>query len=191
LLIGQDFNVGRGCAVIYVWRTIPVGHEKNPTKEAIQALVAAGEIIDSFDTPDTIRALKEHYPYHIYKDRTIYPDATGDNRKSVNATITDLSLMKREGYRVVQSNVNPPIKERVMATNVAFCNAQGVRRLFVDTDKCPNFTEALLQQAYDKNGLPEKGETKSDDVTDAGTYPVVHHFPMRPNKMFTTSVGGL
>lgn len=191
LHIGQDFNVGRGCAITYVMRTLDREHPQNATDLPLNVMVACGEVVDSFDTPDTIRALNAHYSPDVFRERIIYPDATGDNRKSVNATITDLSLMRHAGFRVLQNNINPPIKERVMATNAAFCNAKGVRRVFVDTEKCPHLTEALQQQAYDKNGLPEKGESKYDDLTDAGTYPVNHHFPLRPNKMFTRTVGGL
>lgn len=191
LHIGQDFNVGRGCAVIYVMRTLDRSHPQNTTGMPLQVMVATGEVVDSFDTPDTIRALEEKFPAKKYSDRFLYPDATGDNRKSVNATLTDISLMRRAGYQIRQKNVNPPIKERVIGTNAAFCNAIGVRRLFVDTKKAPYFTEALIQQAYDKNGLPQKGELKYDDLTDSGSYPVDWHFPMRPNKMFTAALGGL
>lgn len=191
LHIGQDFNVGRGCAVIYKEIVLADDHPKNDTGKPMQALVAVGEVADSFDTPDTIRALNENFPKRMFEERIIYPDATGDNRRSVNATITDIALMRHAGFRIRQNNVNPPIKERVIATNAAFCNSDGVRKLFVDVKKCPKFTEALLQQAYDKNGLPEKGAMKYDDMTDAGTYPVMHFFPMRPNKMFSRALGGL
>lgn len=191
LHIGQDFNVGRGCAVVYVERTLESSHPKNTTGQRLPILVAVGEVVDSFDTPDTVRALEEFFPKKDFKERLLYPDATGQNRKSVNATITDIELMKRAGYKIKQLNVNPPIKDRVTSSNAAFCNAQKIRKVFVDTVKCPVFAEALIQQAYDKNGLPEKGALKNDDITDAGTYPISYHFPLRPNKMFTTSVGGL
>jgi hypothetical protein len=188
---GQDFNVGRGCAVTWVERILQPEHEKNPTSQPLKVFVAAHEVIDTFDTPDTIRALNDRFPKEKFDDRVLYPDNTGDNRKSVNATITDISIMKREGWRVVQRAHNPPIKDRITSANAAFCTADGVRRAFVDTEKCPVFTDSLVKQAYDRNGLPEKGATKGDDVTDAGTYPLEHHFPVRPNKMFVTSVGGL
>ena len=191
LHIGQDFNVGRGCAVVYVERTLDWDHPKNPTGAPLPILLAVGEVVDSFDTPDTVRALEEFFPKKDFQERLLYPDATGENRKSVNATISDITLMKRAGYRIKQLNVNPPIKDRVIAFNAAFCNAKKVRRVFVDKEKCPTFAEALIQQAYDKNGLPEKGALKNDDITDAGTYPIYYHYPLKPNKMFTTSVGGL
>lgn len=191
LHVGQDFNVGRGCAVTYVWRMLDKDHPKNHSDLPLKVMVACGEIVESFDTPDTIRTHEEHFPSRTFKNKILYPDATGDNRKSVNATITDITLMRHAGYRVMQKNVNPPIKDRITASNAAFCNANGVRQVFVDTKKCPYFSEALVQQAYDKNGLPEKGASKFDDLTDSGTYPIEWHYPLRPNKMFTTSVGGL
>lgn len=191
LHIGQDFNVGRGCAVIWVFRDLPPDHEKNPTDTNLRVMVAVGEVVDSFDTPDTIRVLDQHYPKHLFKDRIIYPDATGNNRKSVNATLTDIALMRHAGFTIRQQNINPPIKDRVMSANAAFCNAAGVRKAFVDIKKCPQLAEGLLQQAYDKNGLPEKGEGKGDDMTDAATYPIYYFFPLKANRMFTKTVGGL
>lgn len=187
LHIGQDFNVGRGCAVVYVFRTIFDSAMETP----LNAMVAVGEVVDSFDTPDTIRALGEKFPFEKHPTQIIYPDASGTNRKSVNASISDISLMQRAGYRIKKLNKNPSIIDRVKSTNAAFCNGGGVRKLFLDIRKVPNFSEALQQQAYDKNGLPEKGLGMLDDITDAGSYPVYYHFPIRHNKIFTTTVGGL
>jgi len=189
--VGQDFNVGRGCAVTYVDRILQKEHPANTTDQPLKVMIAAGEVVDSFDTHDTIRVLDEQLDPKLFKERLLYPDATGSNRKSVNATLTDIALMRHAGFRIKQLNQNPPIKDRVTASNAAFCNSLEVRKVFVDTKKCPVFTESLVQQAYDKNGLPEKGALKSDDITDSGTYPIYFHFPLRPNKMFTTSVGGL
>jgi len=162
LHVGIDFNVGRGCAVIHVMRD--------------GFLVAVDEIVDSYDTGDTIRVLNERYPRsHI----TCYPDASGNNRKSVNATISDIALLEQEGYSVSNNPSNPAIKDRVTATNAMFLNAVGERRYKVNADKCPCYSEALSQQVYDKNGLPEKGEGKGDDMTDAGTYPIAYLYPIR------------
>lgn len=190
LHIGQDFNVGRGCAVVYVSRVLEPNTYHNPTHVPLPGLVAVDEVHNSFDTPDTIRALKERYPDNEFADRRVYPDSTGDSRRSVNATITDLALMKHAGFRIKKKTKNPLVKDRVVSSNAAFCNAEGVRRVLVDTEKCPNLTDSLEQQAYDKNGLPEKGDGAFDDMTDAATYPVYYHFPIKANKMFTKTVGG-
>ena len=162
LKVGIDFNVGRGCAIIHVERD--------------GFLVAVDEVIDSYDTPDTIRVLQERYPDNPI---TCYPDASGKNRKSVNATVSDIALLKHTGYRVVNNRANPAIKDRVTATNAMFLNGDGERRYKVNSRTCPFYSDALVQQVYDKNGLPEKGENKGDDVTDAGTYPIAYLYPIR------------
>jgi len=188
---GQDFNVGRGCMVPYVFRTLPVGHPKNPTRDKLRVMITVGEVVDSFDTPDSIRAANNFFPPKEFPDRIVYPDATGNFRKSVNASVSDLALMRHADFRIRVSKTNPSVKDRIISSNAAFCNAEGVRRVFVDTKKSPYFSEALVQQAYDLNGLPEKGKGKFDDLTDAGTYPINFHFPIKANRMFTTTVGGL
>jgi len=162
LMVGMDFNVGRGCAIIYVHRG--------------DNLHAVDEVFNSYDTPDTIRVLKERYPLHSI---TVYPDASGSSRKSVNATISDIATLRQAGFKVKANKKNPNIKDRVMATNKMLCNGLGERTLFVNIDKCPNFSDALEQQVYDQNGLPEKGHGKFDDMTDAGTYPIAFLYPIK------------
>lgn len=163
LILGIDFNVGRGCAVVYVVR---------PGEE----LHAVDEVVNSYDTPDTIRVLKDRYPDNPI---TVIPDASGKSRKSVNATASDLALLKESGYRVKVNKKNPAIKDRVIATNRQLCNGVGERRLFVNAMACPNLSDALNQQVYDDNGLPKKGENKFDDLTDSFSYPVAFLHPVK------------
>jgi len=49
------------------------------------------------------------------------------------------------------------------------------KKLFINTTKCVNITTSLEQQAYDKNGAPEKfgGSATVDDWNDALGYKVV------------------
>lgn len=202
LHIGQDFNVGRGCAVVYIQRNIPPNHPAHPlylsTKKKLRHLnqphtifIAKGEIFNSFDTPDTARALNELYPKSMFPERYLYPDATGRSRKSVNATLSDISLMRSAGFIIRKNTKNPAIKDRVTAANGAFCNAQHIRKTYVDKEACPNFSNALVQQVYDDNGLPKKGENEHDDMTDAGTYPIAWHFPVKRSRMYVDEARGL
>lgn len=194
LHIGQDFNVGRGCAVVYVKRAIPPKHPLHPEPESEEpwyVFVAKDEVYNSFDTPDTIRVLEERYPRDVYKTKYLYPDATGRSRKSVNATLSDLSLMRSAGYIVRKNTRNPAIKDRVAAANGAFRNSKGQRKVYVDHVACANFSNALVQQVYDDNGLPKKGENEFDDMNDAGTYPIAWHFPVKKSRMFVEDLGGL
>jgi PBSX family phage terminase large subunit len=167
LIVGMDFNVGRGCAVVYVKRG--------------ETLHAVDEIYNSYDTPDTIRVLNERYPNNII---TVYPDASGSARKSVNATISDIATLKHAGYSVKANKKNPNIKDRVQATNRMFCNGLQERLLYVNRDKCVNYSDSLMQQVYDSNSLPKKGDGKFDDMTDAGSYPIAYLHPIK--KLTTT-----
>lgn len=174
LHIGMDFNVGRGCSVIHVLR------DGEP--------IAVDEIINTYDTPATIKIINDRFQgYPI----TIYPDATGKNRKSQNATQSDLQQLKDQGYRVKKITKNPVIKDRVAAMNGMFCNADGYRKYKVNTRKCPFYTDCLEQQAYDGNGVPEKGEGKGDDINDAGGYYIQNQFPIKKRVITQTRLSGL
>jgi hypothetical protein len=177
LHVGFDFNVGRGCAVPYVEREL--GGE--PTLHAVNEFHA------SADTPESIARVRTTYPNHPI---IAYPDATGKAKKSVDATKSDISLLKAAGFLVKKNSKNPSIKDRVTASNAAFCNGNGFRRVFVNVNKCPLLTEALEHQTYDDTGLPVK-DGKIDDIIDAGTYPIVYRFPIRGGRPGTVELEGV
>lgn len=162
LHIGMDFNVTKMAAVAYVDRNIEEMH-------------AADEFYNLFDTPAMIEEIKKRYPKHEVR---VYPDASGDNRKSNNASNSDISLLKAAGFKVFVNPTNPAIKDRVNATNGKLCNTLGGRTLFVNTVKCPQLTKCLERQIYDKFGQPEKN-TGFDHMNDAGTYPIAFRYPIK------------
>lgn len=159
LHIGMDFNVAKGAAVVFVLR------DTDPH--------AVHEFTGVFDTPAMISLIKSTYQNHpIY----IYPDASGQARKSNNASESDLSLLRAAGFNVLVNPRNPAVKDRILSMN-QMINVQGVRRLKVNTDKCPSFTESLEKQAYDKNGEPDKS-AGLDHVIDGGGYFIAYKFPI-------------
>lgn len=171
LHIGQDFNVGNMASIVHVLR------DGRPH--------AVDELVKGFDTPDVIRRLKERYwkydqeqgRYVATKQIIIYPDSSGDSRKSVNASETDIQLLKAAGFRVDAPNSNPPVKDRVNSMNAMFKNAAGDRRYFVNPDKCPTYADALEQQAWSENGEPDK-DSGHDHVLDAAGYYINRKFPI-------------
>ncbi len=180
IFVGMDFNVGRMAAVIHVLR------EGQPH--------AVDEITGAYDTPDMIRRLKERFWRHdgsrFVQTRSIrvYPDASGGSRKSVNASTSDLALLRDAGFAVSAGSANPPVKDRVNSMNAMFCNAKGERRYFVNADLCPNYAEALERQAWDKSGEPDK-TSGYDHCCDAGGYFIVRDFSCarRGTSVSTTS----
>ena len=98
------------------------------------------------------------------------------SRKSVNASESDLAILRQARFTVLVNSTNPAVKDRVLSTN-RLIHVDGARRLFVNIDTCPGFTEALEKQAYDKNGEPDK-TAGLDHVIDAGTYFLAFKFPI-------------
>jgi hypothetical protein len=131
---------------------------------------AVDELVDMYDTPEAIKIIKNRYPDHRV---TIYPDASGKSRKTVDASTSDIALLEGAGYRIRANASNPSVKDRINATNGAF--ERGV--LWVNDAKCPNIAGCLEQQVYDKNGEPDK-KSGNDHQNDATTYPIAYEFPI-------------
>lgn len=171
LHIGMDFNVLNMSAGVSVIR------------EGLPLTLA--ELSKVRDTPTMARMLKERY-----KDAghaiTVYPDASGQNTSSKNASESDLSILRMAGFTVKVGSTNPAVKDRVNAVDAMLLNAEGKRRWKINTDNCPESTEALEQQAWGKNGEPDK-TTGHDHLNDANGYFIVNLWPLAKtgSRLFT------
>lgn len=161
LHIGMDFNVLNMTAII------------NVIRDGLPRTV--GELTGVRDTPTMVRMLRDRFPEH---NMTIYPDASGQAHKSVNASESDLSILRQNRFQVIVNSTNPAVKDRVNAVNAMILNGEGERRWLINTDLCPRLTEALEQQAYDKNGEPDK-TTGHDHPPDAQGYFMNQRYPIR------------
>lgn len=197
LHIGQDFNVGKMASVVFVdrWMNLDVAsvvwneakgdYDTVIEKHPFRTFHAVDEIADGFDTEATIKELQYRYQQgkpgsDTYHHIRMYPDASGRNRKSVNASTTDIALLEAAGFEIRADLANPPVKDRINAVNAFFKNASGQRRLYVNEDKCPELVDCLRRQSWDaKTGEPEKGgENDPSHMNDAFGYPIVHEFPI-------------
>ena len=156
LHISVDFNIRGCCAVAFV---IDINNPK-----------AVDEFV-SHDTQDIINNLTR------YKDHKVilYPDASGKSGRT-NASQSDIGMLKDAGYQVMVNNKNPAVRDRINSYNGLLSHD----RLLINTDKCPNLTNALETQGYDKNGDPEKwSEHPSiDDWTDSSGYFIAYKYPI-------------
>jgi len=158
--VGQDFNVGKCYSAIHIIiDNIPY---------------AIAELAESKNTEVVINRIQELYP-----DRRIimYPDSSGKNERS-NASQTDITLLKNAGFQPSYPTKNPFIRDRVGSVNAMLLNAKQERRYFINTTKCPVLTEALEQQVYDKNGLPDKMHD-NDHPPDAVGYFIHRKYPLK------------
>lgn len=159
LYIGQDFNVGKMASTIYVKR--------------FNEWHAVAELTDLFDTPDVIRVIKERWADKGHRI-IMYPDASGKARKSNSASISDIALFQQAGFEVRVKSTNPAVKDRVLAMNKAL--ESGVVK--VNAKECPVTARGLEQQAYDKNGEPDKS-SGVDHQNDATSYVIAYELPVR------------
>ena len=158
LHIGQDFNVTKMASVVYVQRA--------------SGFHAVSELVDLFDTPDVIKVIKERWQSQGHKI-IIYPDASGQGRKTGDASQSDINMLRNAGFNVEVGATNPFVKDRVLATNTAYEKG----RLWINDSQCPTFARCQEQQAYDKNGEPDK-TGNLDHMNDAGTYPIAKLMPI-------------
>ena len=121
-----------------------------------------------YDSPALVTLIKQDYPNG--QKIHAYPDASGKNRHSANASTSDHSVISTVSTLRV-SGANPAIKDRYMSVNNALRNGM----LTIDVDACPILTESLEQQVFDKTGLPDK-ESGLDHPLDALGYMVYWHY---------------
>lgn len=155
LYIGMDFNVGEMSAVIHVKR------DRKP--------VAVAEVTKAYDTPEMCRILSERFAGH---EIHVFPDASGDSRRSVNASKTDIQILRDHRFHVHAPKKNPPVRDRINAMNSAFGNGYKV-----NIDLCPQYVRCLEQQAYGNHGEPDKTQGL-DHLPDAGGYFIHHDYPV-------------
>lgn len=161
LYIGMDFNVGKMFAAVAVMRD--------------EKFHIVDELKNVFDTPDMTALIKKRYieEREVKCNIVVYPDSSGKNRKSVQASTSDIALLQQAGFTLRYRTQNPFVKDRVMSVNKAF--QDGI--LLVNAKACPTLAQALEQQVYDANGEPEKNGDV-DHPTDALGYIISYEKPI-------------
>ena len=166
LHIGLDFNIGGCCAVVFVIENnIPI---------------AVGEFV-SHDTQDFINNLTRYKAHKVI----VYPDASGAANRT-NASLSDISMIRTAGFQVSVPNKNPAVRDRINGYNSLLSH----ERILINTTKCPNITNALETQGYDKRGDPEKFDTHPaiDDWNDSAGYFLAYKFPIINNRATWSSM---
>lgn len=169
LHIGMDFNVTNMNAVV--------------CQEIDRKAQAIDELTGLYDTPAMIKAIKKRYPNHKI---IVYPDSSGGARKTVDASSSDISLLRQAGFIVMADKKNPPVKDRIMSVNAALENGT----IKINFDKCPVLVESLRKQAYNDKGEPDK-QSGYDHITEALGYYVNYKFPIVRKSAKTFNLKGV
>lgn len=177
LHIGMDFNV------LNMTATVNVVRDGQPLQ--------LFELTGVRDTPTMGRMLKERYRKPDNEHAiVIYPDASGQNTSSKNASESDLSILRSMGFQIEVNHSNPAVRDRVNAFNGQILNDLGERHYKINTDLCPVTTEALEQQTWDKNGEPDK-TSGHDHPNDAEGYFIVKRWPIPGRLLTKTTITGI
>lgn len=162
LHIGMDFNVQHMAATVYV--------------ERADEMHAVSEFKDVFDTPDMITTIRDRFPNHRI---IVYPDASGGGRRTVDASTSDIALLRQAKFEVRAKSTNPAVKDRINAMEKRL----QMGKVKVNARTCPTVARSLEQQAYDDNGAPDK-KSGLDHQNDASTYPIAFLHPVvRPSSI--------
>jgi len=151
LHVGMDFNITNMSAVIHVIENgLPI---------------AVAEEAGLYDTESMANRIKEKYSGHTI---IVYPDASGKNRHSSGET--DHNILRSARFQVFAMPQNPFVKDRVNTMNMMFRKGYKVNRF-----KCPQYSQSLMQLAYNKGGEPDK-TSGFDHLCEAGGYFIYYQF---------------
>ncbi len=165
LYIGCDFNVENTTAIIFV--------KRNGGKEwhAVDEMTG---VRDAHTLACLIHDRYQSKGHHI----TMYPDSTGGNRSNANsASKSAIAELEAKGFtiRAYSKNKNAPVEDRLAAVNNRFLKFM----LFVNQRLCPSGSRCLINQAFGKDGKPDK-KSGYDHSNDAFGYPIVYELGLRP-----------
>ena len=158
--IGIDFNVMNCNAVVCV----TTGDK----------LIVIDEITKQVDTDALAREIVRRYGRNKI---LVYPDASGANRSTINASKTDIAILQSYGFTSMALRSNPPIKDRVQTLQALLENSKGRVRMAIHAS-CRRLIECLELQSYDeKTGDPDK-QNGYDHLNDALGYLCYREFNM-------------
>ena len=164
LHIGLDFNVDPMSAVVCI-----IENDRIIVVDEIQ--------IYSSNTNEMCDEIKTRYKN---KQIVVYPDPSARQRKTSAGGLTDLSILKNNGFDVRCRSTAPLIRDRINAVNSKLKNVNGKNSLFI-VKFCKNAIKSIERQIY-KEGthIPDK-DSGYDHMNDALGYLVEYNFPLRRN----------
>ena len=164
LHIGLDFNVDPMSAVVCI-----IENDRIFVVDEIQ--------IYSSNTNEMCDEIKTRYKN---KQIIVYPDPSARQRKTSAGGLTDLSILKNNGFDVRCRSTAPLVRDRINAVNSKLKNVNGKNSLFI-VKFCKNAIKSIERQIY-KEGthIPDK-DSGYDHMNDALGYLVEYNFPLRRN----------
>ena len=164
LHIGLDFNVDPMSAVVCI-----IENDRIFVVDEIQ--------IYSSNTNEMCDEIKTRYKN---KQIIVYPDPSARQRKTSAGGLTDLAILKNNGFDVRCRSTAPLVRDRINAVNSKLKNVNGKNSLFI-VKFCKNAIKSIERQIYKEGShIPDKN-SGYDHMNDALGYLVEYNFPLRRN----------
>lgn len=172
LLIGMDFNVDPMTAIL-------------GTKAGDQLHLFKEIVIRNGDTETMCQRIRGMYPG---RKITVYPDPSGKRRiTGAKGGTTDFSIIREHKMAISAPNRAMAVVDRIACVNRAFCNAQGVRKVFIHSS-CKKAISSFEEQEY-KDGTREPDKKSGHDhMTDAAGYLISRLYPIVKYKTGSTDL---
>ncbi len=150
LVLAQDYNVGGNVTLV--------------------ALIQNEEVFvfDEITTKNTFESRDAIINEYGGKFLECAGDSSGSNTSSNSEQSNNDIMNEIPNFYFIQGTRNPSIQDSIIAVNAALRN----QRLWIDTAKCPQLTQALEQMAFTKEGKYPKYHTHPgpDDFADCLRY---------------------
>ena len=165
--IGVDFNVDYYSALAY----FDINGYLHYFKEFRKA---------NTDTYEMGRMIRDYFKDKTSMQIAVYPDATGNARKT-SSTQSDHQILKDYGFRVVSHSSNPPVRDRVNAWNKLLRE----KRITIQKGECPNLIMDNEVMVWKNGDLDKTSNAKLTHAFDGASYPVAYKYPVRKREGFT------
>ena len=161
LIVGMDFNVTPGCAVI--------GRQTKNGLEIFDELY-----IENTNTNEMILEIRNRYPSQPI---VCFPDPAGVQRKTSANGNTDIKILEMAGWDVRYHRSHPLVKDRINAANSVFhLRPDGTTKFKVDP-RCRHLIKCLRNWTY-KEGTMQPNKDGNDHMVDAATYAIEYLYPI-------------
>lgn len=187
--IGLDFNVDPMCATIWQEISTPCG---DVITCQIDEIIMTSSHTDEMASEIIYRYGRKNINFsgeitthlnHI----NIYPDPSGNSRKTSSGGKTDFSILRSRGLKVVALSKAPLIRDRLNVTNALFENSSGERKAFV-SPKCRKSIEAYAGYTYKEGSSEPDKNSGFDHIVDASGYYIFTRFGLNrtmPDHIFS------
>ena len=170
LHIGMDFNTDNFAACVMI--------QDRDTLHIIDEIM-----LQNASTGDMCKEIQLRYGRRMI---FVYPDASGNQRKTSANGMTDHLILHNAGFKVRTPKTNPPVKDAIAAVNSRLRSTTGDIKLFIDP-QCKNTLDSMNKFTYKEGSRVPDKTSGYDHMFDALKYCVWQLFPLQQTRFDTMS----